>query len=444
MAVEDFAAEVEREKARQRTHDALIRKAQAGHVPGGRGFGYDQREVWREEGNGSQGRRVRSHVERVINPSEAAVVRQIFELCARGYGVKRIAHTLNADGAPAPLPSRPGRPRGWAPSSVREILYRPLYRGEIVWNRTKRRDAWGVKHQSERPPDDWVRVPAPHLRIVSDELWQAAHARLAASRATYLRGTGGARWGRPPTGIASKYLLTGYAVCAGCGGSLHVRSRSHGARRAYFYGCQTYHLRGPAICANRLEAPMDAANRAVLDTIAHDVLAPAVVEEALALAIRDIREAESVVPDERRALETELSRVEAELGRLVGAIATGGRLEGLLEAVRAREARRAELRRRLTAIEGRRPVIGLDDARLRRGLLARLADWRGLLIRQVSEARPILATLLADRMTFTAHHDSAKAWYEFRGVATLGQVLTGIVLPKGMVAPTGFEPVFQP
>jgi hypothetical protein len=68
--------------------------------------------------------------------------------------------------------------------------------------------------------------------------------------------------------------------------------------------------------------------------IAQDILAPAVVEEALALAIRDIRETESAVPHQRRELETELARVEAELGRLVGAIATGGQLEGLLESVR--------------------------------------------------------------------------------------------------------------
>jgi hypothetical protein len=48
------------------------------------------------------------------------------------------------------------------------------------------------------------------------------------------------------------------------------------------------------------------------------------------------------------------------------------------------------------------PRYQTEDARLRRGLLAQLADWQGLLIRQVSEARPILATLLADRMIFTA------------------------------------------
>src|SRR5262249_49923388 len=36
-----FAADLEREKARQRTSDALLRKAKAGHVTGGRVFGFD-------------------------------------------------------------------------------------------------------------------------------------------------------------------------------------------------------------------------------------------------------------------------------------------------------------------------------------------------------------------------------------------------------------------
>src|ERR1700730_7156416 len=35
------AADLEREKARQRTYDAMVRKARASHVTGGRTFGYD-------------------------------------------------------------------------------------------------------------------------------------------------------------------------------------------------------------------------------------------------------------------------------------------------------------------------------------------------------------------------------------------------------------------
>ncbi len=41
LSLTAFADEFEREKARQRTYDAIVRKARAGHVTGGRMFGYD-------------------------------------------------------------------------------------------------------------------------------------------------------------------------------------------------------------------------------------------------------------------------------------------------------------------------------------------------------------------------------------------------------------------
>ena len=41
LALQSMADEMEREKARQRTTDAMLRKARAGHVFGGRTFGFD-------------------------------------------------------------------------------------------------------------------------------------------------------------------------------------------------------------------------------------------------------------------------------------------------------------------------------------------------------------------------------------------------------------------
>jgi DNA invertase Pin-like site-specific DNA recombinase len=128
MSVTAFADELEREKARQRTYDAMQRKARAGHVTGGRVFGYDNLEVL-----GADGRR--SHVERRINDADAAVVRRIFQLCADGYGLTRITKALNADRCPAPR-AQQGRPNAWTGSTVREVLQRELYRGVIVWNQT--------------------------------------------------------------------------------------------------------------------------------------------------------------------------------------------------------------------------------------------------------------------------------------------------------------------
>ena len=46
MSVSAFADEMEREKARQRTYDAMLRKVKARQVTGVRVFGYDNRDVF--------------------------------------------------------------------------------------------------------------------------------------------------------------------------------------------------------------------------------------------------------------------------------------------------------------------------------------------------------------------------------------------------------------
>ena len=187
MQLATFADELEREKARQRTFDAMLHKAKAGHVCGGRTFGYTNVDVLADAVDAS-GRAKRAYVRHEICEPEAAVVRRIFDLCAQGAGMKLIAITLNTEGAPSPR-AQQGRPKGWVPSSVRAILYRESYRGEQVWCRTRKRDRWGQTRPTARPGSEWLRQPAPHLRIVSDEQWDTAHARLASARQTYLRGT---------------------------------------------------------------------------------------------------------------------------------------------------------------------------------------------------------------------------------------------------------------
>jgi hypothetical protein len=245
----------------------LQRKAHAGFVCGGRTFGYDNT-------------RVNGHVERRINTVEADVIRRIFRWCADGHGVKAIAKRLNDDGAPSPRAQR-GRSQSWAPSSVRAVLHRPIYHGEIVWNTTQKRDRWGQRRQTGRPESDWIRVEAPDLQIVSDEQWLAAHSRLDASRALYLRSTNGRSFGRPAVGNPSPYLLTNLAACGRCGGPLRVCTRSHGSRRARFYGCACYHDRGKAVCANGADVPMADADGIVLEALLDDLLTPAVVQDAV-------------------------------------------------------------------------------------------------------------------------------------------------------------------
>jgi len=76
-SVSNFAAELERAKASQRTRDALQLKVQRGYVSGGVVFGYRNVPVLDEGGR-------RSHVVREIRDDETAIVRRIFEMVASG------------------------------------------------------------------------------------------------------------------------------------------------------------------------------------------------------------------------------------------------------------------------------------------------------------------------------------------------------------------------
>ena len=71
LSLTAFADELEREKARQRTYDGMLRKAKAGHVTASGCFGYRSLEIVGADGK-------RSHVEREIEPVQADIIRQIF------------------------------------------------------------------------------------------------------------------------------------------------------------------------------------------------------------------------------------------------------------------------------------------------------------------------------------------------------------------------------
>lgn len=418
MQAKALTAAMEREKAGQRAADTMIRKAKAGHVCGGACFGYRNLEIV-----GSDGKR--SHVERELEPIEADIIRRIFQLSADGFGMKAIAKQLNADWAPSPRAQRE-RSRSWAPSSVREVLFRTLYRGEMIWNQTRKRDTRGRRHQTGRPEADWIRVPVPTLRIVSDDLWARAHARLDAARGVYLKGTQGQAFGRPALGNPSKYLLTNFAQCGTCGGPLRVRTRAHGTGRAYYYGCSGYHERGRTVCANNADVPMSDADAIVIEGLLDDVLDAEIVGDAVDEALRLLQGDDQ--GDELGRLEAEITKVEQERARLVTAIATGGELGGLLEALRTRDRRRQELDVARGTVRSRQRLQASDVGRVRHELMTLAGAWRQVLADDPPNARPILSELLTGRVSFTPM--VAKHRWIVRGEGSLAGLFQKALFPS--------------
>jgi site-specific DNA recombinase len=416
LSLTNFGAEFEREKAGQRTYDAMLRKAKAGHVTGGRVYGYDNVDVLGPPGADGQARR--AHVIRKVNDAQATIIRRIFELSTQGLGLTRIAKTLNADRIPPPRKAG----LGWAPTAVREILHRPLYRGEVVWNKLQKVDRGGTKKRRRRPPEDWLRLNAPDLRIVPQELWESAHTRLKQSQANFGQVAGPRRPSRLDR--ESPYLLSGLGRCGVCGGALIAMTRGHGAQRGRYYGCGYHHKRGPTVCTNSLQIKQEHLDHALLDAIAELLDAPlvdAAVERVLARLPND----QAGRLDRRTTVEQEIAKTEATEQRLVDAVARGEGVEPLLARLKAEGERKRALERERAALDQRARVTPLDARRLKQELKARAKDIRGVLGRHVPQTRHILRQLLVDRLECTPVIEGGRRGYRFSGEGTFGRLLTG-------------------
>ena len=87
-------------------------------------------------------------------------------------------------------------------------------------------------------------------------------------------------------------------------------------------------------CANSADVPMTEAHDIVIEALLDDVLDKSIVDDAVNEALRLLQGDGLPIG---AAVERELAKVEQERTRLVNAIATGGQLDGLLEALQARE-----------------------------------------------------------------------------------------------------------
>jgi site-specific DNA recombinase len=422
LSLSNFAAEMEREKASQRTYDAMFRKAKALHVTGNKVFGYDNVPVYDREAN-VDGIQHRQHVVRRINPEQAKVVVKIFELFASGFGLARIAKALNEDRIPPPH----GGNLGWCPTALRDILQRDLYRGIVLWNRTQTIQLCGTRKQRKRPESEWLRLDAPELRVISQVLWEQVEERRARNHRAYLRGEDGRLLSRP-TGEdrRSTYLLSSIAKCVTCGGSIVAVKRT--ARRRYtrtVYQCAYHHKRGSVVCTNNVEVRQDILDSAILHAM-NEALDERVLEASVEAALERIRSEQEKFPDQRVAVDRELSLIQARLHHLVELIANGRGTDSVINSLHQEEARKKALLAELERLDNLAHVVSLDTKRLAKDLRSRLEDLPALFSRHVPQARQMLRKLLDGHIVCEPIMEGGKRGYRFTATGTFDRLLTGV------------------
>ena len=112
---------------------------------------------------------------------------------------------------------------------------------------------------------------------------------------------------------------------------------------------------------------MGEADGSVIEALLDDVLDASMIRDAVDEALELLQGHAGV--DRAEVLDAELAAVSAECGRLSGAIAAGGQLSALLEALSAHEVRRAALTAERDAARAQRRLKASEAGRVRTELL---------------------------------------------------------------------------
>jgi site-specific DNA recombinase len=318
----------------------MIRRGMAGVVRDGRHAGgriYGYRTV--PGLPGVKGKRDSDRGRLEIVDTEAAIVRRIFTEYLGGNTARTIAARLNAEGVSPP------RGAYWRASTINGhnqrktgILQCELYCGRIVWNR-----AYRVRHPDTKqrvwrynPETEWQRSTAPHLRVIGDDVFEAAQKRRV------VRGKMTRRQQQPV-----KRLLSGLLRCGACEAGMSKKDIDHGRTRII---CSR--MRESATCGNRRPYYREDIERTVVFGLRSDLGTPEAITYYIECYNAERRRLAAGALGERARLENQLADVDRKIDRAVKAVIDGhitrDEAERHLPTLRAQ---RGQLAARVTAIE---------------------------------------------------------------------------------------------
>ena len=250
------------------------------------------------------------------------------------------------------------------------ILNNELYAGVLVWNRQRfvKDPATGKRVSRPNPESQWIRAEVRHLKIVDDELWQAARARQQQISAIFGPNPANTREGRAERlHLANRpvSLLSGLLTCGCCAGRIGILTPNR-------YGCLNHHRRGT--CANNRTITRDKIEARVLAGLKDRLVS----SEAVAEAVRAYAEEMNRLNHDRRAqAETDhraLQKIERAVAGIMAAIEDGlyqpsmkARMDGL-------ELQKAEITERLSQARADLPDVHPNIANAYRKNVARFTE----------------------------------------------------------------------
>lgn len=278
---------------------------------------------------------------------EAKWVRRVFAWFVDGRSINWIARELTRQKVPK---GHRASTAGWHPQQVRRLLGNEKYIGKWVWGKTTtRRDSKGRKKQVAVPAGQEVIRDRRGLRVVAQDVWDRAAARLRDLADTF-----GLKAGQRPRGpkpnLADVYPrspLGGLLTCGTCGARLHQHKTP--ARR--YYACVGAKK---GLCGMTTQVPAARAERELSEVVL-DLLTgwPEWMREVYRRTCAAVRVAADRVPTERERDTRRAAELEKQVRNLVNALADGGLTSAAVgQRLREAEAEKAVVHARLAASAG--------------------------------------------------------------------------------------------
>ena len=217
ISVLSAVAEIERENIIEQTMNGRREKARQGGWNGGFApYGYTLEDN-----------------KLMIEETEAVAIRKIFELYTSSeIGLGGIANQLNLQGI-RKIPRQNGTLEDWTGHFIKLILDNPVYCGKIAYGRRTKEKVKGTKNDYQmKRNDDYILTEGQHKGIVSEEIWEKAHAKRLRTGV------------KQPSKIGRDrvHLLSGLLKCPVCGSPMytnkHAWTNKDGTyKEIYYYVC---------------------------------------------------------------------------------------------------------------------------------------------------------------------------------------------------------------
>ncbi|WP_312808785.1 recombinase family protein [Agrobacterium cavarae] len=286
--------QMQREEGAKKVKRGMVGVVRSGRSAGGKAYGY-------EPVPGKPG-------ELCIVEAEAEVIRRIFKQYVSGLSARMMAGALNDDGIAPPRGTK------WNASTINGngargngIIRNPIYDGRLVWNRVRmvKDPSTGKRISRVNDASEHETIEVPHLRIVDEQLFQAAQQRKD-------------RKEHHMPLVRNRRILSGLLRCGGCGGGLAIIGADRSGPRVM---CSTNRESGT--CNNSGRYYIEKIEQKVLSTLRMQFADTEMVKAYVETYEEETRRVKTDIRRNMASMERQLAEAKQAITRIVEKVAKG-------------------------------------------------------------------------------------------------------------------------